>query len=87
MLGIRRREFITLVGGAASAWLRSALSQQSTRIPRLGYLTLGRPEGTPEEQARQTALRARLEGLGWTDGVNIRFDLGWGSRSRASASQ
>jgi len=41
-------------------------------------LTLGRPEGTPEEQARQAALRARLEGLGWTDGVNIRFDLRWG---------
>jgi putative ABC transport system substrate-binding protein len=75
---MNRRDFITLLGGAAAAWPLAARAQQSSRVPRLAYLTLGRPEDTPEEQARQSALRAALERLGWRDDLNIRIDFRWG---------
>jgi putative ABC transport system substrate-binding protein len=71
---MRRREVITLLGGAASAWPRVAWAQQPGRVPRVGYLTLGRPEDTQEELARRTALRTALEKSGWRDGDNIRVD-------------
>jgi putative ABC transport system substrate-binding protein len=70
---IRRCEFITLLGGAA-AWPLAARAQQPGRVPRVGYLTLGTPEDTQEELARQTALRMALEKLSWRDGDNIRVD-------------
>jgi putative ABC transport system substrate-binding protein len=89
-MSMKRRQFIRLVGGAA-AWPVAARAQPSGRTPRLAYLTLGRPEETPEEQGRQTALREALEKLGWTDGGSIRMDFRWGGtgsdRVRASAAE
>jgi putative ABC transport system substrate-binding protein len=89
---MRRRDFITLLGGAGAAvWPFSAGAQPSARIPHIGYLTLGRPEDTPEEQARQKVLRAALEKLGWTDGANTRIDFRWAGTGpdqvRASAAE
>src|SRR5262252_8724789 len=70
---IRRREFITALGGAA-AWPLAARAQQGDRVRRIGVLLSGRaspglPNVSPFLQA--------LAGLGWTDGRNVRMDLRW----------
>jgi putative tryptophan/tyrosine transport system substrate-binding protein len=66
---IRRREFITLLGGAAVAWPDVARAQQAERKKRIGWL-----DGTgddPETRARLTAFRQRLQTLGWIEGRNV----------------
>ena len=63
MLGMRRREFITLLGGAA-AWPLAARAQQPERVRRLAIMMLTADDA--DGQARITALRERLEKLGWT---------------------
>jgi putative ABC transport system substrate-binding protein len=65
---IRRREFITLLGGAAAAWPLAAQAQQPERMRRIGVL------GGADIQHRMTAFRQGLAQLGWTDGRNVRFD-------------
>ena len=72
---IRRREFITLVGGAA-AWPLTALAQQGNRVRRIGVL-MGRDENDPEGKRRYSAFTQALAGLGWTDGRNVRMELRW----------
>jgi putative ABC transport system substrate-binding protein len=68
-----RREFITLLGGAA-AWPIAARAQQPGRMRRIGVLgTL--LENDPEAAGRFAALRQALEKLGWTEGRNIRIDI------------
>jgi len=70
---VKRREFITLLGGAAVAWPLSARAQQGERMRRVGVimpLTADDPVG----QARIAALREGLEKLGWTEGRNIRME-------------
>ena len=69
---MRRREFITLLGGAAVALPRIAHAQ-SGRIRRIGVL-MGNPEGDPRAQVNLTALREGLQSLGWIEGYNIRID-------------
>jgi putative tryptophan/tyrosine transport system substrate-binding protein len=69
---MRRREFITLLGGAA-AWPIAADAQQPARVRRISVLT-GRAEDA-ESLGWIEAMRQRLNGLGWTDGRNIRIDL------------
>jgi putative ABC transport system substrate-binding protein len=66
---MRRRDFITLLGGAA-AWPLVARAQQSERVRRVAFLH-GLPEGDPEARARVTAFRQELETLGWKEGRNI----------------
>jgi putative ABC transport system substrate-binding protein len=74
MLGIRRRDFITLLGGAA-AWPVAARGQQQ-RIRRIAVLmTLAADD--PEGQARNALLLQGLQELGWTVGRNIRIDYRW----------
>jgi putative ABC transport system substrate-binding protein len=73
MFGMRRREFITLLGGAAAAWPLAARAQQSGRVRRIGAL-MGIAENDPESQARITAFLQRLQELGWTEGRNVRID-------------
>jgi putative tryptophan/tyrosine transport system substrate-binding protein len=68
-----RREFITLLGGAAVAWPCVAYAQQPERMRRIGVL-MGNPEGDPRVQANLTALREGLQSLGWIEGRNIRID-------------
>src|SRR3954463_1563755 len=67
---IKRREFITLLGGAAAAWPLGARAQQPGELRRIGVL-VGLSEDDPEMQARLTALRQGLERFGWSEGRNI----------------
>src|SRR2546429_7249217 len=68
----RRREFITLLGGAA-AWPLAARAQQADRVRRIGVL-LGFAADDPEGQTRLAAFAEGLEQLGWTFGGNVRID-------------
>ena len=87
---IRRREFITLLGGA-SAWPLAARAQQGERIRRIGVLMAG-DENDPVMKPRLSAFTQALAGLGWTDGRNVWIDLRWGgeddiNRMRAFAQE
>jgi putative ABC transport system substrate-binding protein len=89
MLEIRRREFITLLGGAA-AWPLAALAQQGGRMRRIGVLMPG-DENDPVTKTNVSAFTQALADLGWTDGRNVRMDLLWAagdiSRIRALAQE
>ena len=65
---MRRRDFITLLGGAA-AWPLAARAQQRDRVRRIGVLMAG-GENDPPAKARISAFTQALSGLGWTDGPN-----------------
>ena len=71
-----RRNFITLLGGAAAAWPLTARAQQE-RMRRIGVLMLY-PENDPEGQLRATAFRQGLQKLGWVVGRNVQIDFQWG---------
>jgi putative tryptophan/tyrosine transport system substrate-binding protein len=70
---VKRREFITLLGGAA-AWPLAAHAQQSERMRRIGVLQ-GLAESDPEWPRRFGAFKQRLQELGWTEGRNVAFEL------------
>jgi len=70
---LRRRDFITLLGGAAAVWPLAARAQQGERVRRIGVLA-PLPETDAEGQARIAALRKGLRDLGWTEGRNIKID-------------
>jgi len=73
---MRRREFITLVAGAAATWPLTARAQQSDRMPRIGVLmSVGADD--PEGQARMAAFLQGLQQLGLTDGRNVRIETRW----------
>jgi putative tryptophan/tyrosine transport system substrate-binding protein len=74
---MRRRDFITLLGGATAAWPLAARAQQGERMRRIGVLMLY-PESDPEGQLRATAFRQALENLGWALGRNVQIDFQWG---------
>src|SRR5262249_55927028 len=87
---IQRREFITLLGGAAAAWPLAARAQQTERMRRIGvlnYLAADDPDSSP----RVAAFAQALQGLGWFDGRNIQIDYRWGGgdldRSRRYATE
>jgi putative ABC transport system substrate-binding protein len=73
---MRRREFITLVGGAATAWPLVARAQQPERMRRIGVLLPGTSDDA-EYQACQTAFLQALQQLGWSDGRNVLIDTRW----------
>jgi putative ABC transport system substrate-binding protein len=73
---MRRRDFFTLVGGAAAAWPLAARAQQPERMRRIGVLMWG-DEHDPELKTFVSAFIHALAGLGWTDGRNVRMDLRW----------
>jgi len=79
---MKRRQFITLVGGATATWPLLAHAQ-SERVRRVG-LFMGVADDS-EGQARLAILRKALHGLGWTEGRNIRFDIRWIPRDAAQA--
>jgi putative ABC transport system substrate-binding protein len=73
---MRRREFITLLSGAAAGWPLATHAQQPDVVRRIGVL-MAMAEGDREAQAFVGAFREGLQKLGWTDGRNIRFDTRW----------
>jgi len=73
---MRRREFITLLCGAA-VWPLAARAQQPERMRRIGVLSAGADD--PDMQVRTAEFLRELQHLGWTDGRNIRFDYRHGS--------
>src|SRR6266481_5770218 len=72
---MKRRDFITLLGGA-SAWPLAARAQQGERMRRIGVLMASAADDS-ENQARMAAFLQGLAQLGWTDGRNIRIDTRW----------
>jgi putative ABC transport system substrate-binding protein len=74
---IRRREFITLLGGAATAWPLAARAQQPQRMRRIGVL-MNLPADNPEGQARLAAFLQGLQETGWAVGHNAQIDIRWG---------
>jgi putative ABC transport system substrate-binding protein len=73
---MRRRDFITLVGGAAVAWPLAARAQQADKVQRIGVV-MDDVDGDPEAQVYVMAFRQKLQELGWTDGRNLRIDYRW----------
>jgi putative ABC transport system substrate-binding protein len=80
---MRRREFVSLLGGAA-AWplaAHAATAQPSDRVRRIAMLS-GLAATDPEVQARVAALQQGLKELGWTEGRNVSIDFRWGTGER-----
>ena len=73
---MRRREFITLLGGAAASWPLAARAQQGGRMRRVGVLQ-NLASDDPAEQARLMAFGQGLQELGWTIGRNVRIENRW----------
>jgi putative ABC transport system substrate-binding protein len=73
MLGVRRREFITLLGGAAVAWPGASWAQRSDQIRRIAVM-IALPEGDPELQKWLGAFQQGLGKLGWSEGRNVHLD-------------
>jgi putative ABC transport system substrate-binding protein len=73
---VYRRDFITLLGGAAAAWPLAARAQQAGGIRRIGVLMNFR-ENDPEAGRRVAAFQLSLQQLGWSDGGNIRIEYRW----------
>ena len=76
MPGIRRREFVSLFGGAAAAWPVAARAQQADRVRRIGLL-MASVETDPIGQERVEALRLGLREFGWIEGRNLEILLRW----------
>jgi ABC-type uncharacterized transport system substrate-binding protein len=81
---MRRREFIKLLGGVATAWPLVARAQQGERIRRIGVLVLF-AEADPEGQARVAVFVQTLQSLGWTTGRNVQIEIRWGVADAASS--
>jgi putative ABC transport system substrate-binding protein len=75
---LKRRDFISLLGGAAATWPLAAGAQQSGRLRRIGLL-IPFAEDNPVGQARLAAFLQGLQQLGWADGRNVRIDTRWGA--------
>ena len=74
MRDVRRREFITLLGGAA-AWPLAARAQQGERMRRIGVLM--NTTANTEQQQSLVAFQQALQRLGWTEGRNVQMDIRW----------
>jgi ABC-type uncharacterized transport system substrate-binding protein len=73
---MKRRDFITLLGGTAAAWPLAARAQQGERVRRVGVL-MPFAEGDEEADRRRDAFQRGLEAFGWTNGQNIRIEFRW----------
>jgi putative ABC transport system substrate-binding protein len=77
-LGMKRREFIALLGGAAAAWPVAAHAQQTRPVRRIGVLMLY-PEKDPQGELRAGVFQRELEKAGWRIGGNLQIDFHWGT--------
>jgi putative tryptophan/tyrosine transport system substrate-binding protein len=75
---VKRREFISLLGGAAAAWPLAASAQQGDRVRRIGVL-MHLAADDPEGQARHATFVQGLQQSGWSAGRNVRIDTRWGT--------
>src|SRR5215469_16911564 len=75
---MRRREFITLVGGAAVSWPITSHAQQSDKTRLIGVL-ISYAESDRTSRSEVAAFRGGLAKLGWTEGSNLRIELRWGN--------
>ena len=73
---VRRREFFSLLGGAAAAWPLAARAQHPARVRRVGVL-MSLAEDDPEDRRRRVAFQQALRELGWNEGGNLRIDYRW----------
>jgi putative ABC transport system substrate-binding protein len=81
---MRRRDLITLLGGAVATWPLTARAQQDRPVRRIGVL-MAHAEGDPEFQNYLNAFRQALRKLGWIEGRNIRIETRWGALDDAEA--
>ncbi len=85
-----RREFITLLGGAAAAWPLATQAQQDDRMRRVGVM-IQFAETDPDGQARVVAFREELQKHGWSIGRNLQIDYRWAvsneERARSAAAE
>jgi ABC-type uncharacterized transport system substrate-binding protein len=75
---MRRRDFITILGGAAMCWPLGTLAQQGIKVPRIGMLMPGHAEGPDASRAMINAMVEGLRDLGYADGRNIAFERRFG---------
>jgi putative tryptophan/tyrosine transport system substrate-binding protein len=75
---VRRRKFITLLGGAAASWPLAASAQQAERMRRVGVL-MNATKDDPHVWNRFSAFVNGLQQLGWTEGRNLKIDVRWGT--------
>src|SRR3954471_20356851 len=75
---MKRREFISFLGGAAAAWPLAARAQEPGRLRRVGVL-FAFFDSDPESQVRIAAFQQELESLGWREGHNIQIEYRWAS--------
>jgi putative ABC transport system substrate-binding protein len=73
---MKRRTFMTLLGGAAVGWPLAVRAQQGERMRRIAVL-MNNGKDDPEGQARAAAFRQGLQALGWIEGKNLRIDWYW----------
>src|SRR5262249_16940198 len=78
MLDMRRRQFISLLGGVAAAWPVAARAQQPDRVRHIGVLN-SMAADDPNAQARYEAFVRGLQQLGWVETRNVRIDMRWGA--------
>ena len=86
MFDMKRREFITLLGGAVVAWPGAARAQQPAAVQRIGVL-MAYPEGDLRSAGPDVAFRDGLQKLGWMEGRNIRIDTRWVTTTDAELMQ
>jgi hypothetical protein len=82
MFDLKRREFITLLGGAAASWPFAARAQQAERMQRIGVL-MNVAADDAEGRGRVAAFQQAPQQLGWADGRDVRIDYRWGGRCRS----
>jgi putative ABC transport system substrate-binding protein len=87
---MRRRDFITFLGGVTATWPMAARAQRSDQVRQIGVLE-NVVEGDPDTLSLIYAFRQRLEELGWSEGRNARIDIRWSAgdsnRIRAYAAE